>query len=236
MNICTGNFVELSGTLFKQHNHIDLFNILVSEVSSLYALHPGILAHDQIRGIAGNPFRREGIPLLLDLNVNQGTVLQFPQQIHDQKRAAVNHAVLTGQDTDHADCHAQYAGHQSGQPVRMDIGMEDPFEKRIIGKGQGLLSPAEIHEMLPPSRVQALVAAVKKGILPQIPEHLLFCLRECLQGTFLKGQILIRLHLQSRDCLGNGYMRVLCHRLIPPETKIISGINSEHAAGIHRNL
>ena len=47
---------------------------------------------------------------------------------------------------ENSDIYSQNTGNQPGEPVRMDIRVEDPLEKGIISKGQGFLPLAEIQE------------------------------------------------------------------------------------------
>ena len=84
MEVCPGAAAEGGAAVLIEDDYIDLFDVPVGEPSFLLPLCPHVLAHDQIRRIAGDPFRREGVSLLLHLHVVQGAVLSLCQKIHDQ--------------------------------------------------------------------------------------------------------------------------------------------------------
>ena len=59
VEICMMNLLENTRTFLKEDDHTDLFDILIGEGPPLFPFESGILTHHQVRGVAGNPLRRE---------------------------------------------------------------------------------------------------------------------------------------------------------------------------------
>ena len=171
--------MERSQALLIDHDRIDRLYIVVFEVLPFLSLHPTVLAHHQIAGVAAHPLPREQIGGLLNLHVAECPVFQLHQNIHNQQRRPGQQTVLLGQDPDYLYLLSQNAAQEPGQPLRMYIRVKGAFKKRIIRKGQCLLSHAIVHKSLPPVRIQLCILLVQSRHLPQSLDHRLFLFYKC---------------------------------------------------------
>ena len=182
MHTAVSGLMEGPDAFFKKDNRIHFFHVFILKFLPLFPFYTAVLPQQQIRGIAGHPFRRKQIRDFLNFHIGQYTVGQFHQKIHNQQCPAIQKCLFCRKNPQYLHLPAQQAAQKAGQTSIMKIRVKQPLKKRIIQQRHSPLSGTNIQKTFLPLSFQTTIFMIPTGVLLQILYHHIL---GCLPGIFL---------------------------------------------------
>ena len=134
---------EFRGGVFKDHDHIDRFNIPIGKIMrgmAMWFFYFDILTKKQIRCVAGHSFTWEIVSLFLNFYIDNGTIFRSCDQIHDKVAFAIHQSIFHGKNFNNCNLNTQNTGYKIRKSILMIVWIENKFEKGIIGERERFLT------------------------------------------------------------------------------------------------